>query len=167
MDSFSNNASNQHREFLEVFEAYRDQLTDVLFYGKKISRSDLTEGKNRVLDNLQDHIETVQQVVLPAVTGSADDGPVNGLELFADVQDRLLTVTEQTEDNVNFFANPDAPKEERNDAARETLKDIHRLDSLLSLYLELFEEHLLEPAERELDGDEKKSVLAPLGYAIE
>lgn len=87
--------------------------------------------------------------------------------MFADVQDRLVEVADQTEENVDFFANPDAPKDERNDAARETLKDLYRLDSILTLYFDLFEQHLLQPADRELDDDEKDSVLTPLGYALD
>lgn len=160
--SFTETVKEQNKAFIGQFEEYRNQLTDVLFYGERISRSELTEGKDQVLRRLRHQIESVQEILLPAVTDSEDAPSLSGVELFATVQDRLLSITEQTEDNVEFFANPDAPKEDRNDAAREILKDLYRLDSSLSLYLELLEDHLLEAADQELDEDEKNELLQPL-----
>jgi len=159
--SFLDDAHIQHEEFLDAFESYRDQLTEVLFYGERISRSELTEGKQRVLQSLRDHIHSVQNTLLPAITSSDGELPVNGVELFADVQDNLLTIAKKTEDNIDFFANPDAPKEDRNDAARETLKDLYRLDSALNLYFRLLEDHLLVAGEQELASDEKDELLLP------
>lgn len=160
--SFTDTVTQQHETFLELFDEYRDQLTDVLFYGERISRSELTEGKDRVLRRLRNQIESVKEILLPAVTNSEEPSSLSGVELFATVQDTLMNLAEETEENVDFFANPDAPKEDRNDAAREILKDLYRLDSSLNLYLELLEEHLLEAAERELDEDEKDELLQPL-----
>lgn len=159
--SFTDTVKEQNEAFSDVFAEYRDQLTDVLFYGERISRSELTEGKDEVLRRLRHQIKSVQEILLPAVTNSEEPSSLSGVELFASVQDRLLTIAEETEENVEFFANPDAPKDDRNDAAREILKDLYRLDSSLSLYLELLENHLLEAAERELDEDEKDELLQP------
>lgn len=161
-DTFISEMKNTHHEFLDLFEAYRDKLTDVLFYGERISRSELQEGKDAFLNGLRQHIDTVQQILLPAVTPSDSSTGVVAIDLFADFQDRLQTVADETEENVDFFANPDAPKEERNDAARETLKDLYRLDSMLSTYFKLIENHFLTPGTDQLDEDEKQQLLDEL-----
>jgi len=101
-------------------------------------------------------------VLLPAVTATNSEQVVSDVQLFADFLDRLLMVAESTEDNIDFFANPDAPKEDRNDAAREVLKDLYRLDSILSIFLNLLEEHFLEKADQELTEDEREELLLPL-----
>lgn len=148
-----------HDEFLGMFSEYRDKLTEVLFYGERISRSELQEGKESFLRGLRQHIEAVRQILLPAVTPSDSSGGVVAIDLFADFQDQLQSVADDTEGNVDFFANPDAPKDERNDAARETLKDLYRLDSMLTSYFELVENHFLEPGNQQLDADEKQQLL--------
>lgn len=160
--SLSESLRDQHERFLSLFGDYREQLTEVLFYGDRISRSDLTQGKDRVLGSLENYVDVVREVLLPAVTDTDVEQAVSGVELFADFLDRLLVVTESTEDNIDFFANPDAPKEDRNDAAREVLKDLYRLDSILSVSLNLLEEHLLDIAENELTEDERDELLLPL-----
>jgi hypothetical protein len=165
-NSFIETLKNQHLNFLNEFESYRDQLTDVLFYGERISRSELKEGKDDFFRGLRSQLDRVQNVLLPAVTDSEKPPVLSGVGLFADVQDNLLDIANRTEENVDFFANPDAPKEERNDAARETLKDLYRLDSVLGMYFNLLETHLLPEGEDKLDADEKDKLLEPLsGYA--
>ncbi|MFB6346007.1 MAG: hypothetical protein ABEK50_09575 [bacterium] len=164
-DNFVAEMKQTHADFLELFEEYRNKLTEVLFYGERISRSELQEGKDTFLNGLRRHIETVQQILLPAVTPSDSSGDVVAIDLFADFQDRLekqASQTEDTEENIEFFANPDAPKDERNDAARETLKDLYRLDSLLSTYFQLIENHFLTAGSEQLDDDEKQQLLEEL-----
>lgn len=161
-DSFVREMKHTHEEFLNLFEEYRDKLTEVLFYGERISRSELQEGKEDFLQGLRQHIDTVQGILLPAVTSSDNSSNVVAIDLFADFQDKLRSVANDTEDNVEFFANPDAPKDERNDAARETLKDLYRLDSLLSSYFELIENHFLVAGDEQLDEDEKQQLLGEL-----
>jgi hypothetical protein len=160
--SLSESIRDQHERFLEVFGEYRDKLTEVLFYGERISRSELTEGKDRVIGSLKTYADVLRKVLLPAVTDTETEHPVSGVELFADFLDRLLMFAEGTEGNIEFFANPDAPKEDRNDAAREVLKDLYRLDSVLSVTFNLLEEHLLEEADEELTEDERAELLSPL-----
>jgi hypothetical protein len=153
---------DQHETYRSLFGKYREKLTEVLFYGERISRSDLTQGKDRVLGSLKRYAEVLREVLLPAVTATNSEQVVSDVQLFADFLDRLLMVAESTEDNIDFFANPDAPKEDRNDAAREVLKDLYRLDSILSIFLNLLEEHFLEKADQELTEDEREELLLPL-----
>ncbi len=158
----SDSLRDQHETYRSRFGDYREKLTEVLFYGDRISRSELTQGKNQVLGALNRYVEVVREVLLPAVANTQVNQAVSGVELFADLLDRLLMVVKSTEDNIDFFANPDAPKEDRNDAAREVLKDLYRLDSIQSLTLNLLEEHLLKQADDELTEDECEELLIPL-----
>jgi len=51
---------DQHETYRSLFGKYREKLTEVLFYGERISRSDLTQGKDRVLGSLKRYAEVLR-----------------------------------------------------------------------------------------------------------
>ncbi len=163
-NSFVKSLETQHEHFLKAFEDYRNQLTEVLFYGERISRAELKDGKKEFIRGLREEMDAVQSVLLPAITVSQKEWTVSGVKLFAQVQDKLRETVTRTEENVNFFANPEAPKDERNEAAREILKYLYRLDSALTIYFSLLEKHLLPVGDKRLEDDEKEKLLQPLAH---
>lgn len=157
--AFVEEIEQSHKQLYRVFSEYRDQITDVLFYGKQISRSELREGKDRVANGVRRHIDATQQILLPAVSGP-NPADINPADVLAFLQKQLLDRLHHIDETIEFFADPDRPKEERNNAAREALKDLYRLDDFLETYFDIVEEIFLPAGNNVLDEDEKEELMA-------
>lgn len=154
-----------HDRLKQSFTDYRNQLSDVLFRGEPISRSELQEGKDELVRGLRLHVDAVQRILFPAITTSDNNTSFQPANILAPFQNRLLSLADRVDERVDFFANPEGEKEERNQAARNLLKDLYRIDGLLNTYLDVLEEQCLKPNLHRLDPDEQESLLADLEAA--
>ena len=156
-EDFQRKMASIHHRLVNRFEEYRDQIAQVLFFGERISRSDLQEGMNDVGRELEAHVDAIQQIVLPAL--SVDKAGLNAVDVLATFQNQMLQQVASTKENIELFADPDQPKEKRNRAAREALKDLYRLDGLIRPYFQLVEQHFLAGSNGRLDEDEREELV--------
>ncbi len=163
---FVDGIRSAHDRLRSLFTSYRDQMADVLFHGEPISRSDLREGKEDLVRGLRLQVDAVQRILFPAITAANTEIPVQPAPLLAPFQDRLLSLVEEVDERVDFFADPDGDKEARNRAARALLKDLYRIDGLLGTYLDVLEQHCLDPGFERLDPDEREELMEDLDAAL-
>lgn len=156
-EDFQRQMASSHQQLTRDFAEYRDQIAQVLFFGERIARSELQEGIESVVDDLENHIDAVQRIVLPAL--SSEQAGLEAVDVLADFQDDIRNQLHRTRDEIERFADPDRAKDERNKAAREALKDLYRLDGLLEPYFDLVEKHFLTQSNGRLDEDEQDQLL--------
>ncbi len=163
-EAFVEEIERSHKQLYGNFAGYRDQITDVLFYGKQISRSDLCQGKDEFVESINQHVESIQQILLPAVSGP-NKAEINPADVLAFHQKRLRERIDHLDETIDFFADPERAKDERNNAAREALKDLYRLDDFLNTYFQILETIFLRAGDNVLDEDEKQELLDEIDAA--
>ncbi len=163
-EDFQREVASVHHRLVNRFEEYRDQIAQVLFFGERISRSDLQEGINEVVRDLEAHVDAIQRIVLPALSG--DETSLSAVDMLATFQNQMLEQVDATKENIELFADPDQPKEKRNRAARNALKDVFRLDGLIRPYFRLVEQHFIARSNGRLDEDEREELISTLKSSV-
>lgn len=163
---FLDDVRGAHDRLRRVFSQFRDRMTEVLYRGEPISRSELREGKEALVRGLRVQIDAMQRILFPAITAPGGEPPVQPAHLLAPFQDRLLDLADAIDERVDFFADPEGDKEARNRAARNLLKDLYRIDGLLDTYLDVLEARCLEPGLQRLDPGERRELREDLEAAL-
>lgn len=163
---FVDGVRSAHDRLRKLFSTYRNKMAEVLFHGEPISRSELRENKQDLVRGLRMQVDAVQRILFPAITAPKTESPTQPANLLAPFQDRLLSLVDEVDERVDFFADPEGDKEARNQAARALLKDLYRIDGLLDTYLSVLEQHCVDPGFERLDPDEREELLADLDAAL-
>ncbi|MFB6356024.1 MAG: hypothetical protein ABEJ65_05870 [bacterium] len=158
---FVEDVEMKQQQLVQEFNNFREQLSDVLFYGRRVSRENLVDLKDSLRNGIGSHIGAVREILLPALSEQTD-ALLNPVDIVASVQNQLEAVVDETVDKIDHFVDPEAPDESRNDAARESLKHLYRIDGLLNTYLRIITDNVLETAEEVLDEDEQEEFLERL-----
>lgn len=163
---FVEGVRSAHDRLRNHFSDYREKMSEVLFHGEPISRSELRESKQDLVQGLRMQVDAVQRILFPAITAPETDSPIQPANLLAPFQDRLLSLVDEVDGRVDFFADPEGDKEDRNRAARALLKDLYRIDGLLNTYLDVLEQHCVDPGFERLDPDEREELLEDLDAVL-
>lgn len=155
-----------HRKILQRHRRFRQTISGILLLdsgevNQQFSREELIKRKSQIRTQVVQHIETIQSIMLPALS-KPDRHSSTSTNVLATVQNRLTQLLDAANSHFNQLLDRTSNQKERRETARKVLLDIFRLDSLLKIYLEIVELHYVPLGDRQLDEDEKKDILDSL-----
>lgn len=163
---FVSEVEEQHRSLMERYNRFRKTISGILLLNtsqaeEQYSREELIKRKSQIRNKINQHIETIQSVMLPALS-KPDSHTSTTVNVLATIQNRLQELLEATNEHFNNLLDQTSSRKDRRDVARKVLLDIFRLDSLLKIYLELVENHYVPLSDKQLDEDEKEEIVSGL-----
>lgn len=163
---FSEEIKEKHRSIINRYNQFRRTVSGILLLNpqqsdQQYSREELIKRKSQIREQVKRHIETIQSVMLPALS-EPDKHTSTEVNILATVQNRLTELLDAANQHFNGLLDETSSQSDRRDVARKVLLDIFRLDSLLKVYLEIVENHYAPLAEEQLDSDEKDEIVSSL-----
>lgn len=163
---FADHIKEKHRTIINRYNQFRRTVSGILLLNpqqsdQQYSREELIKRKSQIREQVKSHIETVQSVMLPALS-EPDKHTSTKVNVLATVQNRLKELLDAANEHFNGLLDETSSQSDRRDVARKVLLDIFRLDSLLKVYLEIVENHYAPLAEEQLDEDEKEEIVSSL-----
>lgn len=155
-----------HRALLQRHRKFRQTISGILLLNtgevnQQFSREELIKRKSKIRTQVVQHIETIQSIMLPALS-KPDKQTSTAVNVLTTTQNRLTELLDAANSHFNQLLDQTSSQKERRETARKVLLDIFRLDSLLKIYLEIVELHYVPLGDRQLDPDEKDEILHSL-----
>lgn len=160
---FTQSIKERHRDLINRYNRFRKTVSGILLLNttqaeQQYSREELIKRKSKIRSQINQHIEAVQSIMLPALSGPDDDTSTS-VNVLATVQNRLQELLGATNEHFNGLLDQTSTEKDRREVARKVLLDMFRLDSLLKVYLETVETHYVPLGDRQLDDDEKEEII--------
>jgi hypothetical protein len=163
---FEEEVKQQHRSLMNRYNRFRQTVSGILLMNpeqsnEQFSREELIKRKSQIRSQVKNHIEAIQNVMLPALS-DPDHHTSTKVNVLATLQNRLRELLDAMNEHFNGLLDETSTQNDRRNVARKVLLDIFRLDSLLKVYLEIVENHYAPLAARQLDRDEKDDIVRSL-----
>jgi len=163
---FIHGVKQRHRALLKQYNRFRQTISGILLLNadkadQTFSRDELIQRKKQLHRDINNHIEIVQNVLLPALSSPEHRVSVS-VDVLATKQNRLQELLDAAMQHLNGLLEQYSSRDQRRNVARKVLLDIFRIDSLLKVYLEIVEKHYIPLGNKQLDSDEKEEFLSGL-----